>query len=163
MKKFVVLLLVMAMASMASAVSVGLEWDVVKNGTNDYSITLTPTGDTTVAAVFINAVDALVDNIASDLPTGMNNSGAQAGSKTYLMHYSIVEVTDPEVAAGGTVVSFDYTGTAEIINILDQADGHPSYGDSFLTLGDASTIDFTGLDPIYVPEPMDIQAMVTVS
>jgi hypothetical protein len=158
MKKLVVLMLVLGIVTMANA---GLVWSTADNGDGTFNVSLTPTADTEIAALYINALDAEVSSITSMLGTGLNNLETVSGGKTYGIHRSIGGVEDPLAASGDNLLSYVYTGSAgDTINVLNSDTGHPSLADSYLTLGNDTQVTFDSFDDAssvtMVPEPLTL-------
>lgn len=158
MKKLVAITMLLAMASVASA-GLNLSWEVKDNGADFYTISLNVLGDTGVTYVSINSLtvaSGTISGVTSALPDGLGHNGSimdfGADYGAWGLEFA-AQSTDDVPVTDGTVLSFNYTGTADFIKIGDIASAY--FAVSKIRGTDSTNYAFDGdLALIPIPEPM---------
>lgn len=161
MKKLIAIVMILALASVASA-GIDLTWNSTPTGSDTYDITLDVTGETGVSYVSINSltVDSgtLTALSSSTLPEGLAHNGMigdplGVGYGAYGNEFAIQGVDDSPVK-DGTVLSFSYTGTASEAYVGNLASAY--FAESLISGTDGVDYTFSelGMETIAIPEPM---------
>jgi PEP-CTERM motif-containing protein len=154
MKKIIVLVLVMAVAPLASA---AFTWNSVDNSNGTFTVSLST--DENVNGITLGLIEApvagviAVGELSAGFTTNHDNglSGADIGFSSNTL-WDVVGAEDGSVT--GVLYTFDYTGLAgDVLVVGDDAD-YGYFSEASLTEG--SKVSLTGAEIIIVPEPITV-------